>query len=160
MYTIKRSESYLMMRTKRQDKILELISQNEIETQEELVDELKKAGFDVTQATISRDIKDLRLVKITENGKQRYDRERLNSNVTQKFRDMYKHSILSVENAGNLVVLKTLSASANVVAIMVDRLNNKHVLGCVAGDDTAFVACRDEAGAKEVCKMLTEIAAD
>lgn len=73
---------------------------------------------------------------------------------------MYKHSILSVENAGNLVVLKTLSASANVVAIMVDRLNNKHVLGCVAGDDTAFVACRDEAGAKEVCKMLTEIAAD
>lgn len=61
MYTITRSESYLMMRTKRQDKILELISQNEIETQEELVDELKKAGFDVTQATISRDIKDLGL---------------------------------------------------------------------------------------------------
>ena len=109
-----------MMRTKRQNKILELISQNAIETQEELVDQLKAAGFDVTQATISRDIKDLGLVKITENGKQRYDRERFNSNVTEKFRDMYRHSIISVESAGNLVVMKTLSASANVVAVMVD----------------------------------------
>ena len=149
-----------MMRTKRQNKILELISQNAIETQEDLVDQLKAAGFEVTQATISRDIKDLGLVKITENGKQRYDRERLNSNVTEKFRDMYRHSIISVESAGNLVVMKTLSASANVVAVMVDRLNNKNVLGCVAGDDTAFVACRGEQSAKEICKLLNDLASD
>ena len=148
------------MKSSRQNAILEIIDTHNVETQEDLAKYLLERGHRVTQATISRDIKDLGLVKITENGKQRYDRERLNSNVTQKFRDMYKHSILSVENAGNLVVLKTLSASANVVAVMVDRLNNKHVLGCVAGDDTVFVACRDEAGAKEVCKMLTEIAAD
>ena len=77
-----------MMRTNRQNKILELISSQPIETQEELVEQLKAAGFDVTQATISRDIKELGLVKVAENGKQRYERERYNTNVTLKFKHM------------------------------------------------------------------------
>lgn len=147
-----------MLRTNRQNKILELISTRSIETQEELVEQLKQSGFDVTQATISRDIKELGLVKVTENGKQHYDKERLNSNVTLKFKDMYKHSVLSVDCACNLVVVKTLSGSANIVAIMVDRLNSKSALGCVAGDDTVFVACRDEKSAKELCRVLGELA--
>lgn len=147
-----------MTRTDRQNKILELISSRSIETQEELVEELKSAGFDVTQATISRDIKELGLVKVSENGKQRYDRERINSNVTIKFKDMYKHSVLSIDCAVNLVVVKTLSGSANIVAIMVDRLDNKNALGCIAGDDTVFIACRDEKCAQEVSKALSELA--
>ena len=80
--------------------ILELIASKEIETQDELVDELKKAGYDVTQATISRDIKDLRIVKVSIDGKrQKYDREHPGVNVTQKFADMYKHSVISVDYA-------------------------------------------------------------
>lgn len=146
-----------MSRTDRQNKILELISSHSIETQEDLVEELKSAGFDVTQATISRDIKELGLVKVTENGKQYYDRERINSSVTIKVKDMYKHSVLSIDYAVNLVVVKTLSGSANIVALMVDHLDHKDVLGCVAGDDTVFIACRDEKCAQEVCKALNEL---
>lgn len=143
-----------MMRTNRQNKILELISSQPIETQEELVEQLKAAGFDVTQATISRDIKELGLVKVAENGKQHYERERYNTNVTLKFKDMCKHSVLSVDCAGNLAVVRTLSGSANIVAIMVDRLNNKSILGCVAGDDTVFIACREESSARDVAQLL------
>jgi len=147
-----------MSRTKRQNMILELINTKDIETQEELVYELKKAGFDVTQATISRDIKDLGIVKVSVDGKrQKYDKEHTGINVTQKFADMYKHSVINVEYAVNLVVVKTLSGSANVVAVMIDRLNNKDILGCVAGDDTVFAACRDEHVASEVCKLLREM---
>ena len=94
------------------------------------------------------------LVKVAENGKQRYERERYNTNVTLKFKDMCKHSVLSVDCAGNLAVVRTLSGSANIVAIMVDRLNNKSILGCVAGDDTVFVACRDENSARDVAQLL------
>ncbi len=149
-----------MTRGKRQNKILELISNKEIETQEELVNELRIAGFEVTQATISRDIKDLGLIKITVNGKQKYARERLNANVTQKFNDMYKHSVVSVVSAGNLVVIKSLSGSANVVAGMVDRLNNPNILGCVAGDDTVFAACPDDIAAKEISSFLNNLATE
>ena len=150
----------MMTRINRQNKILELISSRHIETQEELVEQLKAAGFDVTQATISRDIKELGLVKVAENGKQHYERERFNNtNVTMKFKDMCRHSVVTVECSANLVVIRTLSGSANIVAIMVDRLNYGGVLGCVAGDDTVFVACRDENSAVEVKRMLSEIAA-
>ena len=139
--------------------ILELIASKEIETQDELVDELKKAGYDVTQATISRDIKDLRIVKVSVDGKrQKYDREHPGVNVTQKFADMYKHSVISVDYALNTIVVKTLSGSANVVAVMIDRLNNKDILGCIAGDDTVFAVCRDEHVASDICALLKDMA--
>ena len=149
-----------MARNARHLKILEIIAERPVETQEELANALVAAGFNVTQATVSRDIKELGLVKVAENGKQHYERERFNNtNVTMKFRDMCRHSVVTVECSANLVVIRTLSGSANIVAIMVDRLNYGGVLGCVAGDDTVFVACRDENSAGEVKRMLSEIAA-
>ena len=148
-----------MSRAKRQNMILELITSKDIETQEELVEELKKAGYDVTQATISRDIKDLGIVKVSVDGKrQKYDKEHTGVNVTQKFADMYRHSVIAIDCAMNMIVVKTLSGSANVVAVMIDRLNNKDILGCVAGDDTVFAVLRDENAAKEMAEALRRIA--
>ena len=141
-----------MARNARQIKLLELIAENEIETQEELVGELQKSGFDVTQATVSRDIKELGLVKISTDGKkQRYTKERNDSNIASKFTDMFRHSVISIDYAANIVVIKTLVGSGN-------RLKNKHVLGCVAGDDTVFAVLRTEAAAEEMSEQLREIA--
>ena len=148
-----------MARNARQNKLLELISENEIETQEELVGELQKAGFDVTQATVSRDIKELGLVKISTDGKkQRYTRERNDSNIASKFTDMFRHSVVSIDYAGKIVVIKTIVGSGSVAGAMIDRLKNKHVLGCVAGDDTVFAVLRTESAAEEMAEQLREIA--
>lgn len=147
-----------MARNARQIKLLELIAENEIETQEELVGELQKSGFDVTQATVSRDIKELGLVKISTDGKkQRYTKERNDSNIASKFTDMFRHSVISIDYAANIVVIKTLVGSGNVAGAMIDRLKNKHVLGCVAGDDTVFAVLRTEAAAEEMSEQLREI---
>ena len=148
-----------MARNARQIKLLELIAENEIETQEELVGELQKSGFDVTQATVSRDIKELGLVKISTDGKkQRYTKERNDSNIASKCTDMFRHSVISIDYAANIVVIKTLVGSGNVAGAMIDRLKNKHVLGCVAGDDTVFAVLRTEAAAEEMSEQLREIA--
>lgn len=148
-----------MARNARQIKLLELIAENEIETQEELVGELQKSGFDVTQATVSRDIKELGLVKISTDGKkQRYTKERNDSNIASKFTDMFRHSVISIDYASNIVVIKTLVGSGNVAGAMIDRLKNKHVLGCIAGDDTVFAVLRTEAAAEEMSEQLREIA--
>ncbi len=148
-----------MARNARQNKLLELISENDIETQEELVGELQRAGFDVTQATVSRDIKELGLVKISTDGKkQRYTKEKNDNDVASKFTDMFRHSVVSIDYAGNIVVIKTLTGSANVAGAMIDRLKNKYVLGCVAGDDTVFAVFRSEVYAAEMTEQLREIA--
>ena len=126
-----------MTRNARQGKILELIEEKDIETQEELVKELQNSGFEVTQATVSRDIKELGLIKISADGKrQKYTKERTDNTVMSKFTDMFRHSVVTIDYALNIVVIKTLSGSANVAGTMVDRLKNSSVLGCVAGDDT------------------------
>ena len=150
-----------MTRNARQQKLLELISSKAIETQDELVGELQRAGFDVTQATVSRDIKELGLVKVSVDGKrQRYTKEKSDSAVTTKFTDMFRHSVVSVDFAQNIVVIKTLSGSANVAGMMVDRLKNGNVLGSVAGDDTVFAVMRNNEAAEEVAEQLREIAFD
>ncbi len=150
-----------MPRNTRQIKLLELISDKEIETQDELAKELQNAGFEVTQATVSRDIKELGLIKISADGKrQRYTKERGDSAVASKFTDMFRHSVVSIDFAVNIVVIRTLSGSANVAGAMIDRLKNKSVLGCVAGDDTVFAVLRDEASAEEMVAQLREIAFD
>lgn len=150
-----------MVRNARQNKLLELISEKDIETQEELVDELRSAGFAVTQATVSRDIKELGLIKISADGKrQRYTKEKSDNTVTSKFTDMFKRAVVSVDYAVNIVVVKTLSGSANIAGMMLDRLNNKSVLGCVAGDDTVFAVLRDEKSAEEMAEQLRYIVFD
>ena len=150
-----------MTRNARQGKILELIEGKDIETQEELVKELQNSGFEVTQATVSRDIKELGLIKISADGKrQKYTKERTDNTVISKFTDMFRHSVVTIDYALNIVVIKTLSGSANVAGTMVDRLKNSSVLGCVAGDDTVFAVLRDERAAEDLTQKLREIAFD
>ena len=150
-----------MTRNARQQKLLELINEKAIETQDELVANLQREGFDVTQATVSRDIKELGLVKVSIDGKRhRYTKEKRDSVMTSKFTDMFRHSVISVDYAQNIVVIKTLSGSANVAGMMVDRLKNKDVLGSVAGDDTVFAVMRNNEVAEEVAEQLREIAFD
>ena len=130
-----------MARSARQSKILELISIKEIETQDELARELKDANFDITQATISRDIKELGLTKIlTSSGKYKYailgtdDQYISNKNVL-----ILKEAIISVKTALNLVVLKTLKGMAGAVCSFVDKLNLNNLMGAVNGDDCVML---------------------
>ena len=148
-----------MTRNARQMKILELIAENEIETQEELVGMLIRSGFEVTQATVSRDIKELGLIKVSVDGKrQHYTREKSDSVVVSKFTDLFRHSVLSIDYAMNIVVVRTLVGSGSVAGAMIDRMKNATVLGCVAGDDTVFAVLRDENCAKEMAESLRRIA--
>ena len=147
-----------MARNARQNKLLELISEKAIETQEDLVEELRIAGFTVTQATVSRDIKELGLIKISADGKrQRYTKEKSDNTVTSKFTDMFKRAVISVDYAVNIVVVKTLSGSANIAGMLLDRLNNKSILGCVAGDDTVMVVMRDGNSAAAFCGEIRNL---
>lgn len=148
-----------MARQSRQNKILELISKIEIETQEELVEHLKAANFDVTQATISRDIKELRLIKVlSSSGRYKYALEKSgDSNVSIKMTNMFRESVLNVDHAGNIIVVKTLSGSANAAAMLIDKSGFDGVLGCVAGDDTFFIVCRNEEAVHKTLDKINEI---
>jgi transcriptional regulator of arginine metabolism len=148
-----------MGRTTRQTKILEIISKKDIETQEELVAELKKANFDVTQATVSRDIKELGLIKVLdESRKYKYALEKTgNSNVSVKLTNLFRESVISIDRANNLIVVKTLSGSANAAAVMVDKSGYEGVLGCIAGDDTFLIVCKNEEVVDKVLEKLHDI---
>ncbi|MDR0426915.1 MAG: arginine repressor [Clostridiales bacterium] len=148
-----------MARNARHAKLLELIAKKEIETQEELAAQLQQAGFVVTQATVSRDIKDLGLVKVQgATRRQKYAKETVGAGFSNRFIDLFRHSVLSVEYAQNIVVVKTLAGSANVAGLMIDSLKNRAVLGCVAGDDTVFAVLSDESAAEELTHRLKEAA--
>ncbi len=132
-----------MSRVTRQLKILEIISKHDVDTQEELVRFLKRDGFDVTQATISRDIKDMNLIKTpVPNGRgyKYVQPTQKESNPADKFLRMFKNTVLSIRSSGNLVVIRTEPGSAGPAAELVDRLNLKEVLGAIAGENTVFVA--------------------
>lgn len=130
-----------MARSARQSKILELISTKEIETQDELARELKNANFDITQATISRDIKELGLTKIlSSSGKYKYcfvgSEDQVISN---KYISVFKEAVISAKPAMNLVVIKTMKGMGSGVASFVDKLNLSDLLGAVNGDDTVML---------------------
>ena len=138
------------MKSNRQKKILELINRYSIETQDDLIDRLEVEGFVVTQATISRDIRELQLSKVL-TGKGTYcyvapKRDDLAGGV--KFNSALVESIITVEYAQNLVVIKTFPGLANAVASGIDNMAIAEVLGCVAGDDTIFVATKNETSAR------------
>lgn len=144
-----------MNRNIRQSKILELIAKYEIETQDDLSMELKKAGFAVTQATISRDIKDLGLVKTLSNGGvYKYAVQPEAAGVSAKIVNMFREAVFSIESAGNLIVVKTLPGSANSAALLVDKLNIEGIIGCIAGDDTALIIAKTENVADTTVKRL------
>ena len=143
------------MKFQRQLKILEQIDKYAIETQEELSEKLRESGIEVTQATVSRDIKELRLVKLlTENGSYRYasSTKEASATVSSKFRIIFKESVISVEGAGNIVVVKTLSGMANAAAAAIDAMRFSDMVGTLAGDDTIFIIARTP----DACEYLVQ----
>ena len=131
------------MKLERHSKIVELIGKYEIETQEELAERLKQAGYKVTQATVSRDIRELKLTKIpSENGRQRYVVMQSQTAFSDKYIRILKDGYVSMDMAQNILVIKTVSGMAMAVAAALDALKFSEVVGCIAGDDTIMVAVR------------------
>lgn len=132
------------MKTGRHAQILDIIAEHPIETQDELLTRLREEGFKATQATISRDIKDLRLVKtLGSDGKYRYvSASRSSTDIRTNFSNLFSTSVNSIDVAQNLVVIKTLSGMAQAVCAALDSADYSSVVGTIAGDDTIFIACR------------------
>ncbi len=137
------------MKSKRQNEIIEIISTADIETQEELAAALRERGYPITQATVSRDIRELRLIKVTsKSGGYKYAKPvRHEVAVSERLTRILADSLIHVEAAANLVVVKTLSGSANVAAEALDNLGWAEIIGTIAGDNTIFIAAKsnDEA---------------
>lgn len=144
------------MKKVRQNKILELVKANEIETQEELVELLRKEGFDVTQATVSRDIKLLRLSKMPAgDGRQKYTvLETVQETVDEKFVRVLRDGFISMDTAQNILVIKTGSGMAMAVAAALDALKFPEVVGSIAGDDTIMAAVRTVEDADRLMKKI------
>ena len=148
-----------MARSLRQSKILELISVKETETQDELAKELKNANFDITQATISRDIKELGLTKIlSSSGKYKYailGNEQ--QGVSSKYINIFKECVISVKNALNLAVIKTIKGMGGSVASFIDKLNLIDLMGTTFGDDTVLLIFPSTALSSEAVVTLNNI---
>ena len=147
------------MKNNRQNAIIEIIAENEVETQSDLIDLLRARGYDVTQATVSRDIKELKLLKSAdENGKYRYVQivtEEQRRSI--KFGSILSELVMSAKCSGNLVVVKTHSGMAMAAATAIDSLEWKEILGTIAGDDTIFVAVDGHEYAENLTEHLNEI---
>ena len=131
------------MKKTRHRKIVEIIEKRDVETQEELAGYLKEAGFTVTQATVSRDIRELKLTKVpSENGRQRYVVMQSQTAFSDKYIRIFKDGYVSMDMAQNILVIKTVSGMAMAVAAALDALKFSEVVGCIAGDDTIMVAVR------------------
>ena len=148
------------MKNDRQSRILEIIEREPIDTQEQLQQRLQEQGITCTQATISRDIKQLHLIKEPiGQGKYRYavsvQRNRLN--VADKLRTIFRESIVSVDYAQNIVVIKTMAGLANVAAAALDGMSIPYMVGSLAGDDTALLVMRDTESARSFCDEIHEM---
>ena len=140
------------MRYTRQNKIIELITEFEIDTQEKLAEQLEKAGFEVTQATVSRDIKELRLVKsLGPSGKYKYclPDTGTEGNI-DRYLSIFKDTVRSVKSSGNMIVVKTLTGCANAACEAIDSLGFDNILGSIAGDNTIFIVVEDEERAQSL----------
>ncbi|MGI6335830.1 MAG: arginine repressor [Eubacteriales bacterium] len=140
------------MKFQRQTKILELIENEPLETQEELSNRLREAGFDTTQATVSRDIKELRLIKVmTADGTYRYATaaSEQEGGMQTRVRRIFRESVTSINVAQNIVVIKTLPGLANAAGYAIDAMREPSVVGTLAGDDTVFCVMKDNAAAAE-----------
>ena len=147
------------MKNARQTAILSIIEQNDIETQEELAGKLRDMGIVVTQATVSRDIKELRLLKVLSgSGGYKYaTADKAEHGLSERFVRMFKDSVLSVSSAGNIVVLKTLSGSANVAGEAIDSMRLPEILGTMAGDNTILVIVQNETEAAQAVKRFQDM---
>ena len=149
------------MKIKRQNKIIELISNNEIETQEELADMLMSEGHNVTQATVSRDIRELKLSKVsTEDGRQKYAiLNNLDVEMSEKYIRVLKDGYISMESAQNIIVVRTVTGMGMAVATAIDILETSGIVGCIAGDDTVFCAIKSEDRTQEVMEKIGKLIA-
>lgn len=135
-----------MSKIQRHVKIRELIADNEVETQDELVDMLKAAGYNVTQATVSRDIKELHLVKVPSLfGKYKYSLPAdQRFNPLDKLKRLVMDAFLKIDHASHFIVLKTLPGNAQAVGALIDNLNWEEIMGTICGDDTCLIICKTE----------------
>ncbi len=150
----------IIVKKNRQDRIVSLIEAHDIETQEELAERLNRAGFAVTQATISRDIRELKLTKaISASGKQKYillksiDASHLND----KYERILKDGFVEMDRAQNILVIKTVSGMAMAVAAALDAMKMSEIVGCIAGDDTIMAAIRTNEDTTLVMEKIYEI---
>lgn len=147
-----------MLKSARHKMILEIISDKEIETQEELCEELNRRNYVVTQATISRDIRDLHLFKV-EGVEKKYRYAYIRNDdgdISPKMKNLFRECLVSVRAAQNLVVIKTLAGNGSNAGAVVDKLNHDMIVGSVAGDDTLLVVCEDTAGAAAFVEKINE----
>lgn len=147
------------MRYSRQNKILEIIANNEIETQEKLATLLKDAGFDVTQATVSRDIKELQLIKVpTPEGKYKYSQPfNDEGQFSTRYADILLNTIRGYNVSKNIIVVNTISGCAEAAARSIDKLSHPHILATLAGSNTVLVILDDEENADDVIKYFEEL---
>lgn len=145
-----------MTKIKRHQKILELIKENNIDTQQQLLELLLNEGYDVTQATVSRDIKELRLQKnaLSDGGYKYTARPADAGDLAVSLGDVFSKAIVSVEYSLNLVVVKTYAGMAQAVCASLDMMNDVGILGTVAGEDTIFIATRSEEASSELAMMI------
>ena len=144
----------------RHNTIVRIISERSVETQGQLTNYLIDEGFDVTQATVSRDIKELRLIKIADRGdRYRYALPGKESDVDirTRYTAVLTHTVITIQNASNLVVVKTIPGSAQGCAMAIETLDFDRIVGIIAGDDTLFIAMNNEKEAAAFVKTLTEV---
>lgn len=146
------------MKTERQNRILDLIVKKEIGTQEELMEELNKAGYHVTQATVSRDIREMKLTKVAlSDGKLRYVAYReTEDDLAEKYKRIFRDGFLSMDNAQNILVIRTVSGMAMAVAAALDHMELHEIVGSIAGDDTIMCAIRSVDDTISVMNKLEE----
>ena len=150
------------MKTKRQTKMLELIKKHDIETQEELSDYLQKEGYQVTQATVSRDIRELKLTKVAmSNGRQKYAAlTEANEDLSEKYTRVFRDAFVSMDMAQNILVIKTVSGMAMAVAAAIDAMHLHEIVGCIAGADTIMCAVRSVDDTIAVMSRLRKLVED
>lgn len=147
------------MKKNRHDKIIEIINNHVVETQEQLACLLREAGYDVTQATVSRDIRQMKLTKqVIEDGRQKYVYTTADPEVMHdKYVNVLRAGFVSMDVAQNLLVIKTVSGMAMALATAVDALDFPEIVGCIAGDDTIMIAIKSNEDAVKVMKEFGEL---
>ena len=148
-----------MLKKDRHAKILEIIRQNEIDTQGELTQKLNEIGVEVTQATISRDINELNLIKIAGKAKKyKYAQIDIkNAALSEKIVSLFREIVVSITCVNNLIVVKTLSGNAQAAGMVIDKMNIPQVLGSIAGDDTLLIVTKSNTDADIMIKKLKEM---
>lgn len=145
-----------MKRNKRQEAIIDIINTQEVSTQSELTDILKQRGFSATQATVSRDINELELIKVIGQVKKfKYAVKPENNTINgDKFANIFKESVISIESSLNLIVIKTCEGSASGAAFFLDKLDSHNILGTISGDDTILIVAKNTECVPELIRML------